>query len=100
MKLCIWCTMYTKGEDRLWLHLKIMTLKEIREYTGLSQSRFSLQYEIPLDTVKSWEAAVDSARYRQCPDYVKKLLLFRVLSDYSPRGTTREEIIGMINREV
>jgi len=32
-----------------------MTVKEIRQLTGLSQQKFSKLYNIPLRTLQSWE---------------------------------------------
>ena len=33
-----------------------MTIKEIRELTGMSQSRFAKEYGIPVRTLQGWEA--------------------------------------------
>lgn len=33
-----------------------MNIKEIRELTGLSQSKFAEQYGIPVRTLQGWEA--------------------------------------------
>ncbi len=32
-----------------------MTVKEIRERTGLSQSKFAAYFEIPVRTIQKWE---------------------------------------------
>lgn len=60
-----------------------MTIKEIRELSGLSRTEFSQKYEIPLNTLKKWENEGNSTNNRRnCPDYVKKLLLRAVKEDY------------------
>lgn len=46
-----------------------MTIKEIRGMTGLSQTKFAQRYEIPRNTIVSWEQG-----YREPPAYVLKLL--------------------------
>lgn len=51
-----------------------MDVKEIRAMTGLSKDAFAKKYNIPVDTIKGWEAECDSKRYRKCPEYVKSLL--------------------------
>jgi len=32
-----------------------MTVKEIRERTGLSQSKFATYFEVPVKTIQKWE---------------------------------------------
>lgn len=46
-----------------------MTIKEIREMTGLNQTKFAQRYEIPRNTIVSWERG-----YREPPEYVLRLL--------------------------
>ena len=53
-----------------------MTVKEIRELTGLSQAKFGTRYNIPLRTIQAWELGE-----RSCPEYVLELLEFRVKYD-------------------
>ena len=60
-----------------------MTIKEIRNVTGLSQVDFGKKYDIPLPTIKKWESNINNQNYRECPIYVKKLLERAVLEDYS-----------------
>jgi putative transcriptional regulator len=59
-----------------------VTIREIREITGLSQSDFGKHYNIPLPTIKKWEADIKSQNYRECPTYVKDLLERGVRIDY------------------
>lgn len=46
-----------------------MTLKELRIKAGFSQQELSAKFEIPIDTIKSW----DSGR-RNPPEWAEKLL--------------------------
>lgn len=58
-----------------------MHIKKIRELTGLSQSQFANQYNIPLHTLQSWESQ-GAAKHRDCPEYVLQLLERVVKMDY------------------
>lgn len=51
------------------------TIKELRNFTRLSQSDFALKYNIPLRTLQNWES-----EHRKCADYVGELLTTRVLT--------------------
>jgi len=51
-----------------------MDVKEIRKKLNLTQKEFAEKYHIPLQTVKSWEAAPESTNYRKPPDYVFYML--------------------------
>ena len=53
------------------------TIKEIRRYTGLSQSKFAKKYGIPNRSIENWEAGV-----RSCPDYLISLLARAVKEDF------------------
>lgn len=55
-----------------------MTIKEIREITGLSQAKFAEKYKIPRRTIEDWEK--DDSK---CKEYIKDLIEFRVKSDYN-----------------
>jgi len=46
-----------------------MTIKEIRQLTGLSQAKFAEQYGIPCRSIENWESGE-----RTPPAYVLKLL--------------------------
>lgn len=46
-----------------------MTIKELRESTGLSQSKFAEKYHIPVGTLQHWEQGV-----RKPPEYVVYML--------------------------
>lgn len=53
---------------RLWdaAHL---TIRDIRQRTGLSQAAFATRYCIPTRTLEDWERGA-----RSCPDYLRLLL--------------------------
>ena len=52
------------------------TIKEIREGTGLSQSKFCEALHIPLRSLQKWEIGE-----RSCPEYVVELIAYRVQHD-------------------
>lgn len=54
-----------------------MTIKELRQITGLSAQKFGDKYHIPLRSIHNWEYGVT-----KCPDYVLELLEFKVKYDY------------------
>lgn len=66
-----------------------MTIKEIRQISGLTQEKFAKKYEIPVHTIKGWESSDTSSRHRECPLYVLKLLERVVNEDYM-RKTIKE----------
>lgn len=59
------------------------TIREIRESTGLSQSKFCEALGIPLRSLQKWEIGE-----RSCPPYVVELIKYRVQRD---PGLKREE---------
>ena len=62
-----------------------MTFKELREGSGMTRSRFAEFFEIPYRTVQSWELHGESKEGRQCPEYLLKLMKFR-LDNEKPKG--------------
>lgn len=64
-----------------------MTIREIRQRTGLSQRKFADQYELPVRTLQEWEQG-----RRQAPDYVVKLLERAVKEDYGMERRKLEEM--------
>lgn len=52
-----------------------MTIKEIREKSGMNRAEFSRKYNIPVRTLEDWES-----QKRKCPEYVSELLE-RVVSE-------------------
>lgn len=61
-----------------------MTIREIRESTGLSQGKFCEKLGIPVRTLQKWEIGE-----RSCPDYVVELVAYRVKHD--PEFPKREK---------
>ena len=60
-----------------------MTIREIRELSGLSQSNFAAYYGIPLRTLQHWESKAENpSDKRKCPDYVNRLLEKAVRIDF------------------
>ena len=57
-----------------------MTIKEIRQLTGLSQGKFCDRYHIPTITLQCWEQGK-----RTPPSYVVELLQFKVEHDMRGR---------------
>ena len=53
-----------------------MTIKEIRQSTGLSQGKFCEALNIPTRTLQKWEIGE-----RSCPEYVVELIAYRVQHD-------------------
>ena len=54
-----------------------MTIKDIREFTGLNQDKFCEKYKIPKSTFSKWECEVSNP-----PEYVRELLERVVLADF------------------
>lgn len=53
-----------------------MTIKEIRDLTGLSQNKFSQKYKIPAGTLRDWEQG-----RKESKEYLLELLEFKVRHD-------------------
>ena len=67
-----------------------MTIKEIRELTGLSQAKFAEKYHIPKRSIENWESET-----RQCPIYVVELLEYRVKLDINTdKDLDKKDIFG------
>lgn len=54
-----------------------MTLKELREQSGMSRSNFAEYFGIPYRTVQSWELNSET-NARKCPDYLLKLMEYKL----------------------
>lgn len=50
-----------------------MTIKEIRDTTGLTQIGFAELLGIPIRTIQNWEKG-----YRNPPDYIVELINFKI----------------------
>lgn len=49
------------------------SIRALRKSTGLSQSDFAEQYDIPVATIRGWEQG-----RRECPEYVMELLKYKI----------------------
>ena len=54
----------------------MQTIKEVRQATGLSQSKFAAALHIPVRSIQKWEIGAS-----QCPPYVVELIAYRVQHD-------------------
>ena len=59
-----------------------MTIREMREELGVTQSEFAARYNIPFRTVQNWETGL-----RKPPEYVVDLLESRIKEDLINRKT-------------
>ena len=50
-----------------------MTIKELRQATGMSQQKFGNYLNIPLRTIQSWELGE-----RKCPAYLLELIAYKL----------------------
>ena len=57
-------------------------IKELRESTGMNRKEFCKYFEIPYRTVTEWERGT-----RKMPDYVLRLLAYKVRNWLRNRGT-------------
>lgn len=53
-----------------------MTVKELREITGLSQAKFGKYFNIPMRTIQNWEYGVC-----ECPEYLKELMIYKLKNE-------------------
>ena len=68
---------YTKDNNIIEWKVIVMTIKDIREFTGLNQDDFCKKYKIPKSTFSKWECEVSNP-----PEYVRELLERVVLEDF------------------
>ena len=53
-----------------------MTVKELRERTGLSQQKFGDYFGIPLRTIQNWENGVS-----KCNQYIIDLMVYKLKNE-------------------
>ena len=53
-----------------------MTLKELREQSGMNLTQFSKYFGIPYRTIQSWERGE-----RQCPSYLLELMAYKLKTE-------------------
>ena len=69
-----------------------MTFKELREGSEMTRSQFAEYFGIPYRTIQSWELHGESKEGRKCPEYLLKLMKFRLDHKKKPQG--RWAVIG------
>lgn len=67
--------------------IQTMTLREMREKTGLSQNQFAVMCGIPVANIQFWENG-----HRKPPEYVLNLLEFYLRKNNFFRGIPKYEI--------
>lgn len=53
-----------------------MTIKELREASGMTQKAFSEYFGIPKRTIEEWEG-----ERRKCPVYLKELMEYKLINE-------------------
>jgi DNA-binding transcriptional regulator YiaG len=53
-----------------------MTVKELREQTGLSQQKFGDYFKIPRRTIQNWEIGVS-----ECNQYIIDLMVYKLKNE-------------------
>lgn len=58
-----------------------MTFKELRISSKMSRPKFAEYFEIPYRTVQNWELYGESPEGRLCPDYLIKLMEYKLKNE-------------------
>jgi DNA-binding transcriptional regulator YiaG len=58
-----------------------MTFKELREKSGMNQTKFAEYFGIPRRTVQNWELGE-----RKCPDYLLELMQYKLVKENILKG--------------
>jgi putative transcriptional regulator len=61
-------------------------IKELRKETGLSQSKFSAKFGIPVRTLQQWEQGISAP-----PDYMIRMMAYIMLLEKGRKGDTDGE---------
>ncbi|MDO4619828.1 MAG: helix-turn-helix domain-containing protein, partial [Lachnospiraceae bacterium] len=67
-------------------------IRALRAETGLSRKLFSEKYGIPLRTIEDWESG-----RRKPPEYISRLLNYRVKMEISQNNINANHKISIIN---
>lgn len=67
-----------------------MTFKELRISSKMSRPQFADYFEIPYRTVQNWELYGESPEGRQCPDYLMKLMEYKLVKENIMNPTAEE----------
>ena len=55
---------------------EVVTIKQLRELSGMTQLQFAVYFNIPLETIKSWES--ENKRKRNCNGYIVDLIAYKL----------------------
>jgi putative transcriptional regulator len=64
-------------------------IKDLRKKTGLSQSKFSAKFEIPVRTLQQWEQGISAP-----PDYLVRMMAYIMLLEENAQIKDEESIRG------
>ena len=64
-------------------------IKDLRKKTGLSQSKFSAKFEIPVRTLQQWEQGISAP-----PDYLVRMMAYIMLLEENGQKQDEESIRG------
>ena len=53
-----------------------MTIKELREQSGMTQKEFAEYFEIPKRTIEDWDRGA-----RKCPEYLVALIEYKLTKE-------------------
>ena len=53
-----------------------MSIKELRQQSGMSQGKFGDYFGIPRRTIQNWEAGIN-----QCADYLVRLMEYKLKNE-------------------
>ena len=74
------------GEDDMDISEKI---KQLRKKTGLSQSKFSAKFGIPVRTLQQWEQGISAP-----PEYLVRMMAYIMLLEENGQIKDEEQIRG------
>lgn len=57
--------------------VEIVTIKELRKQTGMTQKQFADYFEIPYRTIQNWEGDIN-----KCPEYLLKLMQYKIGKEF------------------
>ena len=64
-------------------------IKELRKKTGLSQSKFSVKFGIPVRTLQQWEQGISAP-----PEYLVRMMAYIILLEENAQIKDEESIRG------
>lgn len=65
-------------------------LKELRISSKMSRPQFADYFGVPYRTVQNWELYGESPEGRQCPDYLLKLMEYKLVKENIINQTAEE----------